>query len=190
MARRSVRWTLPAFLMLTLLLLFSCSAASALDAETAPEDEATQDGVPSFAELKEGLDEFIELMSSGEVEEALAALERYLEGLKALTESEGVLTELELRVAHVLYATSKHLAVLARVYQKVPESARSGVGNALTRSIRGHSHFYSAMEGDRSGEEPAGEEAGMGRRREGERGGGDGRGRDRRGPHPGKGRNG
>jgi hypothetical protein len=92
-------------------------------------------------------------MSQGKAEEAVEALEQYLQDLKALSESEGILTRDELQIAHVLYVTSKHLVVLARVYQKVPDSAREGVGNALIRSTKGHRHFYAVLEGARSGGE-------------------------------------
>ncbi|MDI6873784.1 hypothetical protein [Candidatus Solincola sp.] len=172
MARRFVKWMLPVSLTLAFFLVLALPVVPAMGDEVAEEGEEA-----AFSRLHEELEEFLTLMSQGKAEEAVEALEQYLQDLKALSESEGILTRDELQIAHVLYVTSKHLVVLARVYQKVPDSAREGVGNALIRSTKGHRHFYAVLEGARSGGEAedeveAEEEAGNSDLVDRERGGG------------------
>lgn len=150
MARRFLRWIILLSLILSLMFLLSSSMAVAVEAEAGAEEEATEEEAPTFAQLKEELDQFLTLMGEGDAEGAIEALEKYLEDLKALSQFADTLTEDELHIAHVLYVTSKHLVVLARVYQKVPDSARKGVGNAIVRSTKGHGHFYTVLEGARA----------------------------------------
>lgn len=47
-------------------------------------------------------------------------------------------------------ATSKHLEVLAEVYEKVPEQAKSGIENAMTASVKGHEKVVEALKGGNS----------------------------------------
>lgn len=146
MVRRPGKWIIPVTLALA---LFFMSAFSVLPAAG---EEVVEGEEPTFSQLHEELEEFLTLMGQGEADGALEALTRYLQDLKELSEAEGLLAEEEMHIAHVLYVTSKHLAVLARVYEKIPEVARKGVGNALMRSVKGHEHFYTLLEGAASGE--------------------------------------
>jgi len=41
-------------------------------------------------------------------------------------------------MARVGRATSKHLEVLAEVYEKVPEQAKPAIENAMKASVKGH----------------------------------------------------
>ncbi len=76
------------------------------------------------------------------IEKTLARYEKQLEKSMARAEkaqSKDKNTEKVMEVAtRVGQATSKHLEVLAEVYEKVPEEARSAVENAMKASIKGH----------------------------------------------------
>ncbi|WP_287155555.1 hypothetical protein [Candidatus Solincola tengchongensis] len=181
MALRFGKWILP----VSLALAFFMSAFCVLPA--AGEEAAEEEKGLTFSRLQEELDEFLALMGQGDVEGAFEALNRYVQDLKAFCEAEGSLPEEEMRIAHILYVTSKHLVVLARVYGKLPEAARKGVGNALVRSVKGHGHFYAALDGASSSEEPEGEAA-EGTFEERERDKGNSGGRGNPGSRSGKGR--
>ncbi|MGQ9476032.1 MAG: hypothetical protein ACUVRX_08960 [Actinomycetota bacterium] len=148
MVRCLAKWSFPVSLVLALLLALTLPAATAMGDETTGESQA-----PTLSQLREELEEFLTLFGRGEVGQALEVLERYLQDLKMLSEAEGALSGVESHVAHVLYVTSKHLVVLARVYQNAPEAARKGLGKAIVSSGKGHAHFYVAVESRQSGEE-------------------------------------
>ena len=48
-------------------------------------------------------------------------------------------------VANVGKATSKHLEILAKVYEKVPEEAKPGIENAMKASLKGHEKAIEAL---------------------------------------------
>ncbi len=48
-------------------------------------------------------------------------------------------------VARVGKATSKHLEILAEVYEKVPEQAKSAIENAIKASVKGHEKAVEAL---------------------------------------------
>ncbi len=54
----------------------------------------------------------------------------------------------------VATATSFHASVLSRVYEKVPEQAKAGIGRALNTSVQGHNRAVAAME--RRGQDTSG----------------------------------
>lgn len=142
------KWSLPVSLVLVLLVALTLPAATAMGDETTDESQAL-----TLSQLREELEEFLTLFGQGEVEQALEVLERYLQDLKMLSEAEGALSEVESHITHVLYVTSKHLAILARAYQNAPEAARKGLGKSIVSSSKGHAHFYAAVESRQSGEE-------------------------------------
>jgi hypothetical protein len=107
--------------------------------------------VPSLSQLHEELEEFLALMGEGRVEEAIQLLHQFLQDLETLSQGEGALPPEEVHIAHVLYVTSKHLDVLARVYQKAPEQAREGLANALISSTKGHARAYRLMDNHQPG---------------------------------------
>jgi|GEM_PF-7048116 len=182
MVRPFAKWSLPVSLVLVLLMAITLPAATAMGEEMMDENQ-----VPTLSQLREELEEFLALFGQGEVEQALEVLERYLQDLKMLSEAEGVLSEVESHIAHVLYVTSKHLAVLARVYQNAPEAARKGLGKAIVCSSKGHAHFYTAVESRQSGEES--ELTGEGVLGTGRHGKGNGENPGGSISHPGKGKN-
>ncbi len=140
--------------MVLVALTLTLPVCLAQEAEPPAEEEPAV-----FDELQAQLDEYLALMDDGEVEEALVVLAGYLENLKALSES-GELSEEDAHAAHVLYMTSKHLAVLARVYETHAEKGNGGgVLNALVSSTKGHGNAYRHMQKEtEEGEEPEGEE--------------------------------
>lgn len=110
---------------------------------------------PTLAQLQEKLSEYLALMRAGEIEDAFVVLEEYLTALKELADNPEGLPEMEMHAAHVLYVTSKHLAVLMRVYEKAPETARKGIANAMSKSTRGHNNAFDFLEknGQEDGDE-------------------------------------
>lgn len=93
------------------------------------------------------------LAADGKPEEAAKAVERYQAQLdRALTrakqaqangdDADEVLTD-------VSEATPRHQAVLAEVYEKVPEQARPGIQRAMEASRRGHAQATEARSGAR-----------------------------------------
>lgn len=67
--------------------------------------------------------------------------ENYSEEMSELQElSENISDENQSREVNeiVANATMKHAEVLSRVYEKVPEQAKKGVGKALNQSVKGH----------------------------------------------------
>jgi len=151
-------------LLMTLILIVSglfLPVCLAQEAEEPPAEEPpVEEEKPIFETLREALDEYLLLMGEGEVEEAFAVLEEYLSSLKELDEDPAGLSEADAHAAHVLYVTSKHLAVLMRVYEKVPENARKGISNALVTSTKGHANAFKLSEKaeDEDGEVGDGEE--------------------------------
>jgi len=141
------RKSLPLFLVfLTLIFLISALSLPLCLAQEAEEPPPAEEEKPALEQLQESLEEYLQLMGDGEVEEAFLVLEEYLAALKELAEDPAGLSEAEAHAAHVLYVTSKHLAVLARVYEKVPETAQKGIGNALVKSTRGHANAFRLTE--------------------------------------------
>lgn len=114
-------------------------------AQEAEEPPVEEEESP-FQQFRETLDEYLMLMGEGEVEEAFTVLEEYLKGLEELSVNPAGLSEAEAHAAHVLYVTSKHLAVLMRVYEKVPENAQKGISNALVTSTKGHANAFKLSE--------------------------------------------
>jgi hypothetical protein len=132
-------------LFLTLIFLISglfLPLCLAQEAEEPPPEEEK----PVFEQMQEALDEYLQLMGEGKVEEAFMVLEEYLAALQELAEDGAGLTEAEAHAAHVLYVTSKHLAVLMRVYKRAPETAKKGIGNALIKGTRGHANAFKFTE--------------------------------------------
>jgi hypothetical protein len=121
------------------------------------EEPPVGDQKPVLEQMREELDKYLQLMGEGKVEEAFAVLQEYLTSLKELAEDPAGLTEAEAHAAHVLYVTSKHLAVLMRVYEKVPETARNGITNALVMSTKGHANAFKLAEKDGDDEVDEGE---------------------------------
>jgi len=119
----------------------------AQEAEEPPvEEPPVEEEKPIFETLGEALEEYLLLMGEGEIEEAFAVLEEYLSSLKEFAENPAGLSEAEAHAAHVLYVTSKHLAVLMRVYEQVPENAQKGISNALVKSTKGHANAFKLSE--------------------------------------------
>lgn len=131
------------------ILTMALPACFAQEADPPPEEEPAEPVVEEttvFDDLQAQLDEYLALMDEGKVDEALVVLASYLEDLKALSES-GELSEEDAHAAHVLYMTSKHLAVLARVCEAHEEKGNGGgVLNALVTSTKGHGNVYRHME--------------------------------------------
>ena len=160
-----LRKPLPLFLLfVTLIFLISGLSLPLCLAQEVEEPPPAEEEKPALERLRESLDEYLQLMGDGEVEEAFVVLEEYLAALKELAEDPAGLSEAEAHAAHVLYVTSKHLAVLARVFEKVPETAQKGISNALVKSTKGHANAFKLAEeaedeeADEGGEEDAEEE--------------------------------
>jgi methionyl-tRNA synthetase len=156
---RKAMYVLLPFLTLTFLMVsLYLPVCLAEDIEEPVEEEKTV-----FEQLQEDLEDYRQLMSEGEVEEALEVLREYLATLEELTQDTSELSEVEAHAAHILYVTSKHLAVLIRVYEKAPETAQKGISNALAKSTKGHSNAFKHIEnaeiGDVEDGDPEGEEA-------------------------------
>lgn len=49
-------------------------------------------------------------------------------------------------IVHLLYVTSKHFAVLMRVYENAPEQSQAGLANALLCSTKGHAGVYRKLQ--------------------------------------------
>jgi len=82
------------------------------------------------------------VVDKGKPELAEKTLERYrmqLENSIARAEKAQIKGEnTEKVMARIGQATSKHLEVLAEVYEKVPEQAKSAIENAMKASVKGH----------------------------------------------------
>jgi len=93
------------------------------------------------------------LVAKGKPEVAEKAVVRYQEQLnRALTKAEeakakGLDTDEVL--AKVSEATLKHQAVLADVYEKVPEQAKSAIQRAMQAGMRGHEEALKAVSGQK-----------------------------------------
>lgn len=94
---------------------------------------------------EERLAEAKAVVEKGKPDLAEKTLKRYQEQLEKSiarakkAESKGKDTEkVTAVVVRVGQATSKHLEVLAEVYEKVPEQAKPGVENAMKASVKGH----------------------------------------------------
>lgn len=93
------------------------------------------------------------LVEKGKPEIAEKAVGRYQEYLsRALTKAEeakakGLNTDEVL--AKVAEATLKHQAVLADVYEKVPEQAKEAIEHAIEASTRGHEEALEAISGQK-----------------------------------------
>ncbi len=82
-------------------------------------------------------------------EKTLARYENQLEksmarAEKAQTKGENIEKVMEV-LARVGQATSKHLEVLAEVYEKVPEQAKPAIENAMKVSVKGHEKAVEAL---------------------------------------------
>ena len=156
-SRKAMYILLPFITLIFLAVGFSLPVCLAEEVEEPVEEEKTV-----FEQLLEDLEEYRQLMSEGEVEEAFEVLQEYLATLEELAQDTSGLSETEAHVAHVLYVTSKHLVVLMRVYENVPENAQKGLSNALIKSTKGHSNAYMHLERAGNGEiedgDPEGEE--------------------------------
>ena len=146
-SRKAMYILLPFITLIFLAVGFSLPVCLAEEVEEPVEEEKTV-----FEQLLEDLEEYRQLMSEGEVEEAFEVLQEYLATLEELAQDTSGLSETEAHVAHVLYVTSKHLAVLMRVYENVPENAQKGLSNALIKSTKGHSNAYMHLERAGNGE--------------------------------------
>lgn len=93
------------------------------------------------------------LAVDGKPEEAEKALERYEAQLdRALTRAAQARAngdDVDDVLSDVSEATSRHQAVLAEVYEKVPEQARPGIERAMEASQRGHAQANQARSGAR-----------------------------------------
>lgn len=82
------------------------------------------------------------VIEKGRPELAERTLERYRIQLQnSLTGAEGAQNQgqnTEEVMARVGTATSRHLEVLAEIYEQVPEEARLSIENAMTASVKGH----------------------------------------------------
>ena len=93
------------------------------------------------------------LVAKGKPEVAEKAIERYQEQLnRALTKAEeakakGLDTDEVL--AKVSEATLKHQAVLAGVYERVPEQAKSAIERAMQAGMRGYEEALKAVSGQK-----------------------------------------
>jgi len=101
---------------------------------------------------EERLAEAQDVIEKGKSELAEKTLERFENQLeksiaraeKAMAKGKNTEKVIEV-VAKVGQATSKHLEVLAEVYEKVPEQAKSAIENAMKASIRGHEKAVEAL---------------------------------------------
>ena len=92
------------------------------------------------------------VVEKGKPELAEKTLKRYERQLnksiaraeKAMTKGQSAEKVMEV-VARVGKATSKHLEVLAEVYEKVPEQAKSAIENAMKVSVKGHKKAVEAL---------------------------------------------
>ena len=154
-SRKAMYVLLPFLTLIFLMVSFYLPVCLAEDTEEPVEEEKTV-----FEQLQGVLEDYRQLMSEGEIDEAFEALQEYLATLEELAQDTSGLSEVEAHAAHILYVTSKHLAVLMRVYEKVPETAQKGISNALAKSTKGHSNAFKHVEKDRGGEEDGDPEAG------------------------------
>lgn len=95
------------------------------------------------------------LVTKGKPEEAEKAIGRYQEQLsRALAKAEEAKTkglDVDEILAKVSEATLKHQAVLAEVYEKVPEQAKSAIERAMQVGMRGHEEALKAVSGEKRG---------------------------------------
>lgn len=93
------------------------------------------------------------LAADGKSEEAGKAVERYEAQLaRALTKAEQARAkgdDADVVLGDVSEAAPRHQAVLAEVYEKVPEQARPGIERAMEASRRGHAQAERARSGAR-----------------------------------------
>lgn len=82
----------------------------------------------------------VKVLSEKDSELAQQWLEQYQEELEKLSQEMEQLPEgkVDWLLEHVGQMTLKHQAVLLRVYEKAPESAKKGLENALEKSLKGH----------------------------------------------------
>ena len=144
---------LPFLTLIFLMVSFYLPVCLAEDIEEPVEEEKTV-----FEQLQEVLEDYRQLMSEGEVKEAFEVLREYLATLEELAQDTSGLSEMEAHAAHVLYVTSKHLAVLMRVYEKAPENAQESISNALAKSTKGHSNAFKHVEKARGREAEDGDQ--------------------------------
>jgi hypothetical protein len=105
---------------------------------------------------EERLSEASALANEEKPEAAERAVERYREQLdRALARADEARAEggdTDEVLADVSEATLRHQAVLADVYEKVPEQARPGIERAMQASMRGHAQAMRGVSGQRRGE--------------------------------------
>ncbi|MFH1864026.1 MAG: DUF5667 domain-containing protein [bacterium] len=93
------------------------------------------------------------LVEKGKPEIAERAIGRYQEHLdRALTKAEEAKTkglDTDEVLAKVAEATLKHQAVLADVYEKVPEQAKSAIERAMQAGMRGYEEALKAVSGQK-----------------------------------------
>lgn len=96
------------------------------------------------------------LADKGDVKRAEKATEKYQIGLdKALAKTEKAKTkgkDVDKVLAKIAEATVRHQAVLARVYEKVPEQAKAAIERVMEKSARGHEMALSAISGEKKEE--------------------------------------
>lgn len=96
------------------------------------------------------------LVAKGKPEVAARIINKYEEHLnKAVAKAEEAQTKgakTDEVLAKVSEATLKHQEVLAGVYEKVPEQAKSAIEHALQVSIRGHENALKAISGQKKEE--------------------------------------
>lgn len=93
------------------------------------------------------------LADKNKLEMAERAVERYQEQLNlALSKAKEAKTkglDADEVLAKVSEATLKHQAVLAEVYEKVPEQAKSAIQRAMEAGMRGHEEAIQAVSGEK-----------------------------------------
>ncbi|MBW3591241.1 MAG: hypothetical protein KY393_05265 [Actinobacteria bacterium] len=96
---------------------------------------------------EERLAEALELVQQDEIDDAEEALDRYrLQLEEAMDLAEGLESqEAEEISTQIAEATLKHLAVLAGVYEQVPEEAQAGIQRAMQASSAGHDRVLEAL---------------------------------------------
>lgn len=104
----------------------------------------------------ERLAEAGELAEKGKVNRAEKATEKYQERLdKALAKAEEARTkgkDTDAILEKIAEATVRHQAVLATVYERVPEQAKEAIQRAMEKSARGHETALSAVSGEKQEE--------------------------------------
>lgn len=104
----------------------------------------------------ERLAEADELAEKGKANRAEKATERYQERLdKALAKAEEAKTkgkDTDAVLEKIAEATVRHQAVLATIYERVPEQAKEAIQRAMEKSARGHETALSAVSGEKQAE--------------------------------------